>query len=281
MDREEAEQRYQQAAALFQAGRPGEALAILDRLDSAFPNLPRIMYARAECLAQLGKTDQAARVCDVLIHQHNHERAHALRERLGAQVPDMDSGLNFVTIDDLLGPDTAPPRPRTPVKAGPDWGKWALVACGVIVVVAILAVPLFYRGSSTSRPAPAPREVVTIEQVEAGEATVWEYIISQRSGGEWTLLFIIGWVLTVFAPVYVLLRLLGKLPYDDFMSDLLHVGGYATLCYLLMCTCIGIIPAIIIMMRVYDLRGVEILMLLGIAIGFGIVNQIVTFVVFG
>lgn len=66
MNAEEVKQRFQQAAALFQAQQYENALQVLEQLDNAVPNNSDIMYFKARVLGVLSRIQEAAALCDRL-----------------------------------------------------------------------------------------------------------------------------------------------------------------------------------------------------------------------
>jgi tetratricopeptide (TPR) repeat protein len=77
-----AKQYFERAEALLDAGKPSEALPLLDQLNDAFPNTKNILFARAKTYAALGRTTDALHACDALIEQHRSKRAAALKQQL-------------------------------------------------------------------------------------------------------------------------------------------------------------------------------------------------------
>lgn len=87
MDRESSEQRYEQASQLYREGKHAEALVILDELNAAYPTKKSILYARAQCLAALGREDEAREICEHLVATFNYPRAERLLAKLGPELP--------------------------------------------------------------------------------------------------------------------------------------------------------------------------------------------------
>lgn len=97
MDREQANGRFAEADALFKRGAYAEALAVLDELYAMYPDEHRLLRARAETLAKLGRTDNALELCDRLLEEFQYEKIRPLQERLlrkrgDAVVPFMPPG---------------------------------------------------------------------------------------------------------------------------------------------------------------------------------------------
>jgi hypothetical protein len=74
-----AKRLFQKSDGLFRGKNYAAALILLDRLDAAFPDTRRIMYPRAMCLAEAGRTEEAIAVCDRLIARHKFMRAADLK----------------------------------------------------------------------------------------------------------------------------------------------------------------------------------------------------------
>lgn len=90
MDAKEAERIYEWAARLHRAGEDTEALELLAQLHQSFPNDKRLLYAQARCYRSLGDATRAAELCEILIRDHDYERAALLAEslRAGPVAPD-------------------------------------------------------------------------------------------------------------------------------------------------------------------------------------------------
>jgi outer membrane lipoprotein-sorting protein len=159
MDGQEGTAKFKQADTLFKQGQFGAALALLDELDTAFPNTKNILYPKALCLEKLGRLDEAEAVCDVLARQFEDPRAQTLKARIQAS-RGAAGGVDMSGLDDLFGP--APKR--TPVRvAAPslDWQRYAVI--GLIVVAVVGVVALGYVGYQKGW---FPGRGESIEQVE-------------------------------------------------------------------------------------------------------------------
>jgi hypothetical protein len=84
MDLGEVKRKYRQAEALYQQGRPAEALHMLDELDQAFPNAQNVTYMRVLCFAALGCIDQAIELADYLGDVLDDPRGEELQAQLEA-----------------------------------------------------------------------------------------------------------------------------------------------------------------------------------------------------
>ena len=82
MDRTEATTRFMKADELYHQGAFREALAIQDELDAAYPGAQRLMRARAETLAKLGRDAESLEICERLLADFNYEKIRPLRDRL-------------------------------------------------------------------------------------------------------------------------------------------------------------------------------------------------------
>lgn len=110
MDKAQAEVLFTQADDLFSSNQYAEALAILDRLDAAYPNTRRIMYPRARCLGELGRYEEALQLCDEIIEQFEYTPAFGLKRKLSRKAGRARSQLR-------LERESAATR-KTPIIAG-------------------------------------------------------------------------------------------------------------------------------------------------------------------
>jgi predicted esterase len=83
---EESSQRLPEAASafhladtLYRQGRYQDALSLLDGVDREFPRTRNVMYARALCLAGLGRKNEAVELCDALLERFAEPRAVELK----------------------------------------------------------------------------------------------------------------------------------------------------------------------------------------------------------
>lgn len=139
MDAQQAQSKFQQADVLFKKGRPQEALAVLCELEAAFPNTRNILYPKALCLEKLGRTAEAAQVCDVLVRQFQDPRAQALMNQMQVAasaapvIPGLD-GLDF----DLMQPAASAFAPPKAAAAAPAQGggrkTWLILAIAGVVL---------------------------------------------------------------------------------------------------------------------------------------------------
>lgn len=82
MNSEQARTLFQQAAHEYRAGNYEAAITTLDRVVQAFPEHPDAQYARAKCLAQLGRMEDARLVCSYLSTSLGDARGEKLLARL-------------------------------------------------------------------------------------------------------------------------------------------------------------------------------------------------------
>ena len=86
--------RYRKAWRLFEEERWSEALAIFDMLSVSVRSDGDVMYARAICLARLGKEEAAEFLCDQLTLIHQDPRGEELKKR----IPDAKRAENRLPI---------------------------------------------------------------------------------------------------------------------------------------------------------------------------------------
>jgi len=151
MNENEAKGLFRQAADVYKDGDYKDALKIFDRLNDAFPNNVRIMYPRARCLAKLHRKGEAIFLCDVLITQHGHADAAALKAQLDpdAEVPvggpppplddtafdPLDLNVEDLNISDGLPSAFNMPRGTTPERNLPSPKIIGAVVVGLLVVI--------------------------------------------------------------------------------------------------------------------------------------------------
>lgn len=304
MDARTAESHFKEADSLYRNGRYAEALDRLIELDEAFPNTPNIMFPLARCLRRVGRVDEALAICDDLITRRGDMRALELREFIRKSHPPEEeeslqpqvhsiAGLNqdahAGVLDDLLG-DTGPLPPPVPRmgEAAPSNKKYWVIGGGVLLVVALIALPLMVgliRGPSS--PAPPPAQAQTSPSAESAPSSVaaeapepltQEEIDAQRVRefgkdffGRLALTLTLNVVCLTFS-LYMTLKIANKLPYDAIVDDLIHTGGMAVILMLVsLLPCLGLIIAIVILHKVYEFGFIEFLLFIGLTIGAGVV----------
>jgi hypothetical protein len=153
MNEQEAKGAFKEGAALYEQGHYQAALDILTQLDRQFPNNVRVQFPIARCLAKLGRTDEAMRLCEQLIASHNHQPAMELRARLQPAQPGaaetvpgappveatsleaLSANLDQATEEGVFA-NVPPPPPQTPARRGPN----RLLVGGAIVVVLVVVI---------------------------------------------------------------------------------------------------------------------------------------------
>lgn len=144
-EREDALIAFRRAERLHRQGNHAEALALLDELDARYPGTKNLMYARAMCLAALGRLAEALEVCDALIVRFGAARAIELKRRM-ARAQDVPA-----TFD----PVTTPP-PAAGVQSRPRRnGRRTLAVLGILSAAAA-AVALLAPALLNKAPAPPP-----------------------------------------------------------------------------------------------------------------------------
>lgn len=114
----DAKRRFELASEYYAEGRYSEALPILEALNGEYPNTRHILFPLARCYARLHQLQNALDICDVLIRDHDYDRAKEMKQQLldtiakqqqPQQPADGDAGdigiPGVMTADDLLGPD--------------------------------------------------------------------------------------------------------------------------------------------------------------------------------
>lgn len=133
MNRQLAEQYFKRADRHYRAGEYSEALPLLNVLDSAFPDSKNVLFARARCLAQLGKTNQARTILERLVEEFEAPRAAALLAQLDAT----SAAESFGDLDEALN---AAPFANVKYVAPPKEGLRLPVVLTVIVAFGALAI---------------------------------------------------------------------------------------------------------------------------------------------
>lgn len=99
MDRVAANRRFAEADALFRQGDYAESLVVLDELYDLYPEEHRLLRARAETLARLGRVDEALDTCDRLLDHFHYEKIRPLRDQLLSRGAPGDAPLPFMPPD--------------------------------------------------------------------------------------------------------------------------------------------------------------------------------------
>lgn len=139
MQRHTAQNKFGQADMLFQQGRYDESLALLDELDTAFPNSPNIMYPRARCLVEIGETNEALDILDELTSHYQHEEARALK----AELQEAIATLTEPTANEArhhVGPK--PDRARSSRRSSSHVASAPAMSKGNLMLIAVTAIIL-------------------------------------------------------------------------------------------------------------------------------------------
>lgn len=148
MDASEGTAMFQQADSLFRAGRYHEALALLARLNEAWPGQVNVLLPMAYCLERLGQPAEALNVARHILAQGEHPRARQLVNHLLAntptQPPAVPAGPEYLGVDDFLGPS---PAARAPVPASRSFSLDGRMIAIAVVVLALLGaiIALLFR----------------------------------------------------------------------------------------------------------------------------------------
>ncbi|HDP33563.1 MAG TPA: tetratricopeptide repeat protein [Candidatus Hydrogenedentes bacterium] len=78
MDASSARKQFNNSDQLFRQGRYAEALTLLLQLNQVFQNNKDILYAMALCMKELGRNEDAKRICHDLIRRFGHPKAKTL-----------------------------------------------------------------------------------------------------------------------------------------------------------------------------------------------------------
>lgn len=126
MDGAPAKDRYDEAKALYRAGKYAEALKLLDALQRAYPQAKNILLAKAECLIALGWHEDAAALCEQVLQQHDDARARRLLGKARgetAATPGSDAIVDLALDDGL----SAAFEPVIPPRETPKWLRSAII----------------------------------------------------------------------------------------------------------------------------------------------------------
>lgn len=83
MDNADARKRFEEADALYRAGRYSEAVVLLQQLNAEYPNQRNVLYPLAFSLAAVGRIDEARALKDTLVAQFDDRRADRLERYIG------------------------------------------------------------------------------------------------------------------------------------------------------------------------------------------------------
>ncbi len=142
MTADNAKKLHLEAQNLFQQQKFAEALALLDKLDQAFPNEQNIMYARAKCLVALGRLEDARPLCEYLKNVLGQRRGAELLAHIESRT------VPAVAAAPVVQAASAFSRPAAPVRyqrSGPN--KMVLVGAALAAVAVVVVGVFFYNGS--------------------------------------------------------------------------------------------------------------------------------------
>ncbi|MCC6153658.1 MAG: hypothetical protein IT367_07855, partial [Candidatus Hydrogenedentes bacterium] len=144
MSKQEAEQKFARANALYRQKRYPEALLLLNELDAEQPFTKNIMYPRALCLAALGQNEEALQVCESLVALFDDARARELQARIeGVEKPAPHGGPPATTM--------SKPKPA-PRSAGGNFKPYVVIGVVAVVVIGVAGLAYFFstRNSGTA-----------------------------------------------------------------------------------------------------------------------------------
>jgi tetratricopeptide (TPR) repeat protein len=247
MSSQESKQKFDQASALFKAGRHAEALQLLNALNQAHPNSKEILFPAALCLEQLGQTEQALNLCEQLLTQHGDNRAQQIKDRLAPPtIPGMEGleGLDALNFD-IGGPSKRSTPPRIPVAAS-NTNTYMMIAGLVAVVVVVLLVSANLKARSMNE---------TAAMLERMQQDPQNFSMDAMGGaiGPSILQGILLVLLVGIPSAYLALMAIGQLLHNDIVEDLKDILLTVVVCYLLFCTCIGTFYVPFHLRKHYDL----------------------------
>lgn len=154
MDERELSAKYERANELFRQNRFQEALELLQELETAVPNNPTLVYARALVLVELGRFSEADHVCDQLIRQFHRPEGVQLKARIAASWADA-AAQPGQPLKEASAPAEPAPQPEEEARLSPETARFAAEA-----PVEERAEPVRAAVVTAERPpAPSPREV--------------------------------------------------------------------------------------------------------------------------
>jgi len=114
MDAATASKKFQESKVLFASGNFQQSLGMLDEVDRAFPHQKNIVYAKAMCLKNLGRREEAIAACQSVLSRFDDTKTKALLKELERE--DLSAGLNLSDLlpTELRGAAPAPPAAVPP-----------------------------------------------------------------------------------------------------------------------------------------------------------------------
>ncbi len=105
MKNREAQALFKESEILYRERRYDEALDVLQRLDTKYPDTRNILFPIAKSLRRLSRFDEAAAVCDRLIREFDDKRAKHMRKNLERAIKRAAAQTIQVTADFQLDLD--------------------------------------------------------------------------------------------------------------------------------------------------------------------------------
>ena len=153
MDAKLAKKLFKQADYLYCGKNYAAALELLDSLNAAYPNTRRILYPRAMCLAEVGRSDEGIAICERLISRDKFKRAKELKSRIQQRAlvkPVWNAGVTPGSTLSALervqigqGPSAFAVAPLPDIPAWRTQGA-RLVAAVILVLVTAVGVGGYY-----------------------------------------------------------------------------------------------------------------------------------------
>jgi hypothetical protein len=132
---DDLQREYLRAVELYEKGKPGKALKLLNKLELQRPDSKRVLYSRAVCLALLGRVDEARHLRDRLAG-YSGSTAQKLTDQLDATIRQEESFKRYPPPSSHSGPTDEPGRGRVSRR------YWILLG-GLIAIGAAAVVVLF------------------------------------------------------------------------------------------------------------------------------------------
>jgi len=275
LDAEEASRKFKQADELFRQGEYAQALHLLGQVNDAYPDQRRILYPMALCLEKLEQPQDAP-------------KAQALKARLGAKRERPEQATSIDALQDQTDQPAAEPPPVPKQAAGFNWKPWA-IGGGAVLVVAVLALPLFF--GDWSGPATESAEASSAETGSERFEQIVANLPELGTGASVFLIVLFGVLQWGFATLvaYVVLMWMGRLIHDDLVPDIIDVAIIVLITTVVSAVLplLGFIIALIIFSKHYELSCGELLIFvisylllstgLGLILGFVIQAVLLTF----
>jgi len=261
MNKEEAQARFREADRLFREGHFADALQVLEVLQRHYPDNAKILYPRARCMVALKRVDEAAQIYNQLV-QLGHSRIEQLRQEIQA-ARQAEQEIASANQFQWEAPPSSPAYVVRSQRQGPNYLKWVLIIGGG--VLGIVALGAFVIAMSSGEGASA--------DPAAGQAAVENNLR--------ILQIVLGIVFFVLmgVPLYLTLRLRGKLPYESVGPDYLSAFGFTFLLNVLsILVCIGTIIGFVIIWKRYEWDLVDLMLFIAISAAWLVLTFIVAFV---